>query len=38
MSDVFETGFKIGRVPALDRANFVKWLDLVKTVLLLKGL
>jgi hypothetical protein len=38
MSDVFESGFKTGRVPALDGANFVEWLDLVKTVLLSKGL
>jgi hypothetical protein len=38
MSDVFKSGFKIGRVPALDGANFVEWLDLVKIVLLLKGL
>jgi hypothetical protein len=38
MSDVFETGFKTGRVPALNGANFVEWLDLVKTVLLSKGL
>jgi len=40
MSDMLKTGFKAGGVPALeaDRSNFIEWMDLVKTVLLLKGL
>jgi len=40
MSDMLENGFKAGGVPALeaDGSNFVEWMDLVKTVLLSKGL
>ncbi|KXL48203.1 MAG: hypothetical protein FE78DRAFT_29325 [Acidomyces sp. 'richmondensis'] len=33
MSDILETGFKAGGVPALeaDRSNFVEWMDLLST-------
>ena len=41
MSDMFETGatnLKVSGIPPLTGANFEDWLDLVKTVLLSKGL
>lgn len=40
MSDLFKPGIKTGGVPILeaDGSNFVEWLDLVKTVLVSKGL
>jgi hypothetical protein len=38
MSDMFETRFKTGGLPVLDDANFAEWLDLVRTVLLSRGL
>ena len=41
MSDMFETGatnLKVSGIPPLTEGNFEDWLDLVKTVLLSKGL